>query len=189
MAASPISFGSMSAGDEILRSAEIGVHGALAVRRHHDVAARGRRTVGSGRRIEGDLERADVVAEDRAEIVVAHLADEGRARAEARDAGDGVGGRAAGAFGRRTHGLVDRLRAILVDQRHAALLHVLLDQEIVLGAGNDIDDGIADSENVVAGRGHSLVPLRLERRRTIAMRGTGGKSIACMRGDARSARR
>ena len=46
--------------------------------------------------------------------------------AEARDADDGVGGRAAGVLDRRAHRVVDRLRARLVDQRHAALVHLLL---------------------------------------------------------------
>ena len=51
---------------------------------------------------------------------------------------------------RRAHRVVDRLRARLVDQRHAALVHALRDEEVVLGAGDHIDDGVADAENVVA---------------------------------------
>ena len=46
------------------------------------------------------------------------------------------------------------MRAGLVDQHHAALAHALGEQKIVLGAGNHVDDGIADTENVVAGCGH-----------------------------------
>ena len=61
-------------------------------------------------------------------------------------------------FDRRTHGVVDRLGARLVDQGHAALVHVLLDEEIVVGARDDVDDGIADAENVVARRG-AMDPL------------------------------
>ena len=141
---------------QILRGAEIGVHGALAVGRHQDVAARGRRPVGRGRRIELDAGRADVVREGAAELVVLDLADEGAAPAEARDADDRVGGRAARNLHRRSHRVVDRLRARLVDQRHAALGHALLDQEIVVGAREHIDDGVADAENVVAKRGHGV---------------------------------
>ena len=96
-------------GMQVLRGAEKGVHGALAVRRHHHVAARGRRAVGGRRRVEGDAGGADVVGEGAAELVVLDLADEGRARAEARDADDGVGGRAAGNLHRRAHRVVDRL--------------------------------------------------------------------------------
>ena len=46
------------------------------------------------------------------------------------------------------------LRARLVDQRHAALVHLLLDEEIVLGVGDHVDDGVADAENVVLEVGH-----------------------------------
>ena len=58
---------------------------------------------------------------------------------------------------RRAHRLVDRLGARLVDQRHAALVHALLDEEIVLGAGDHIDDGVADAENVVLQVGHGEI--------------------------------
>ena len=75
--------------------------------------------------------------------------------AQARDADDRVGGRAAGNLHRRAHGLVDRFRALLVDQRHAALGHALLGQEIVVGAREHIDDGVADAEDIVAKRGHA----------------------------------
>src|SRR6185312_2054231 len=81
---------------EVLRRAEKGVHGALAVRRHHDVAARGRRTAATGGSIEGDAGGPNIVDENAAKLVVADFADEGRAGAETGDADDGVGGRAAG---------------------------------------------------------------------------------------------
>ena len=35
-----------------------------------------------------------------------------------------------------------------------ALAHVVRGEEIILGAGDDIDNGIAETENVVAGGGH-----------------------------------
>ena len=92
-----------------------------------------------------------------AERVVLHLADEGRARAEARDARDGIRRRAAGNLGRRPHRGIDRLRARLVDQRHRALVHAVLDEEIVLGAGDHVDDGVADAEDIVGGR-HRRAP-------------------------------
>ena len=133
---------------QVLRGAEIGVHGALAVRRHQHVAARRRGAVRRRRRVEGDAGGADVVPEHAAEFVVAHLADEGRARAEARHPDDGVRRRAARDLDRRSHGVVDRRRARLVDQRHAALVHALLDQEVVVGAREHIDDGVADAEHV-----------------------------------------
>ena len=94
--------------------------------------------------------------EHAAKLIILDLADESRARAEARDADDGVGGRAAGNLHRRPHRVVDRLRPRLVDQLHAALVHVLLDQEIVLGARKHVDNGVADAENVEAGGGHGI---------------------------------
>ena len=89
-----------------------------------------------------------------AEQVVLDLADEGCARPEARQADNGVGGRAAGHLDRRAHGLIDRLGAGGVDQRHPALAHALPEQEILFGAGNDIDDRIADAEHVVTRHCH-----------------------------------
>ena len=148
-------------GFQALRGAEIGVHGALAVRRHHDVTARGRRTVARRLGAEGNAGRTDIVREGAAEFVVLHLADEGRARSEARHADDGVGGRAARAFHRRAHRLVDLLRTRLVDQRHGAFVHALSHQKIVLGAGDHVDNGVADADDVVAGgSSHAFTSLQ-----------------------------
>src|SRR5262249_60586940 len=129
---------------QILRGAEIGVHGALAVRRDEDVAARGGRPVERRRRVEGDASRADVVGEHLPERVVAHLADEARARAEAGDAVDRVRGRTARRLDRRSPSLVDVLRTLLVYQRHGTFVHALTNEEVILGAGDHVDDGIAD---------------------------------------------
>src|SRR5664280_1767506 len=76
--------------------------------------------------------------------------------AEARHADDGVGGRTARAFHRRPHRLINFLGARLVDQRHGAFVHAVRDQEIVLGAGDHVNDGVADADYVVAGGGHAL---------------------------------
>jgi hypothetical protein len=35
-------------------------------------------------------------------------------------------------------------------------VHAVRDQEIVLGAGDHVNDGIADADYVVAGGGHAL---------------------------------
>ena len=116
---------SISAGRQLLRRAEIGVHGALAVRRHQDVGAAGRGTVGRGPGLERDAGGADVVGVETADLVVPDLADIGGAGAEIGEADDGVGRRAAGHLGRRAHVAVDRSGARLVDQRHAALGHAV----------------------------------------------------------------
>ena len=97
-----------------------------------------------------------------AEHIVLDLADEGGAAAERSDADDGIGGRSAGAFRRRPHGVIDRRGARLIDQRHAAFVHALRGQKIVLGAGDDVDNGVADAENVVAGSGHKLPRIMRE---------------------------
>jgi hypothetical protein len=94
------------------------------------------------------------VGEGRAQLVVLDLADEGGAGAESGDADNGIGGRTAGNLDRRTHGVIDLRGARLVDQRHAALAHVVRDEKCVIGAGDDVDNGIAEAENVVANGGH-----------------------------------
>ena len=81
----------MSDGREVLRGAEIGVHGALAVRRHQDVGAAGGGAIRCRLGLEGDAGGADVVGVEGADLVGLDLADEGGAGAEAGDADDGVG--------------------------------------------------------------------------------------------------
>ena len=82
-------------GMQILRGAQERVHGALAVRRDQNEAARSRRAVGGRRCLEGDAGRANVMREHTAKLVVLDLAHERRPRAEARDPDRGIGGRAA----------------------------------------------------------------------------------------------
>src|SRR5262249_51045233 len=111
-------------------------------------------TVGSGRRRERDAGGADVVGEDAAELVVLDLADEGRAGAEAGHPDGRVGGRTARDLHRRTHRVVDHVRALLVDKLHASLAHALADQEIIFRLRQHVDDCIADAENIETGCGH-----------------------------------
>ena len=92
---------------QILRRAEKRVHGALAVRRYEDVAARSRRTVGGRRRGEGNARGADIVGKSLAEAVVLDLADEGCARTETGNADNGIRRGTAGHFHRRTHRVID----------------------------------------------------------------------------------
>src|SRR6476646_7318121 len=142
---------------QVLRGPQVCVHGSLAVRRHHDVAARCRRTATCRTGVEGDIGGADIVSEDAAEIIVLDLADKGRLRAEARDADDGVCRRPTRTFHCRAHCGVDCLRARLIDQSHRTLVHALRDQEIVLGAGDDVNDSVADTKYIVAGCGHCVI--------------------------------
>ena len=136
---------------QILRGAEKRVHGALAVRRHQHIAAPGRRAAGRWRGSERYAGGADIVAERAAELIVLDLADKGRSPPRHDKPDNGIGRRAAGDLDRRAHGVIDRLGTRLVDQRHRAFVHALLEQKIFFGAGDHIDNRIADAENVVTG--------------------------------------
>ena len=94
-----------------------------------------------------------------ADLVVLDLADIGRARAEIGDADNGVGRRAAGHFGRRPHVGVDRGRARLVDQRHAALGHAVAGEKTLVGLHQHVENRIADPENVVFCVSHLTCPV------------------------------
>ena len=100
-----------------------------------------------------------------AESVVLDLADESGTRSEGGEANDGIGRRATGHFQGRAHGVIDRLRTRLVDQRHRAFVHALLEQKIFFGAGDDIDDRIADAENVETSSWHDEKTLFGENQR------------------------
>ena len=145
---------------EVLRRAEIGVHGALAIRRHQDEAARRGRPVIRGRGGVGDAGGADVMGEDAAQLVVAHLADEARAAAQRGDADHGVGGRTAGNLHAGAHVAIDRPGARLVDERHAALRHGVPVEKGFLGTGDHVDDGIAEADHIELLGGHGSAFLR-----------------------------
>src|SRR5262245_4094860 len=139
---------------QILGGTEISVHRALAVGRDQYVAACCRWTGRGGRCRKRDAGRADVVGKDATELVVLHLADEGRARTEACHAYDGIRRRAAGNLHRRTHGIVEFRGLALIDQLHGALAHVVLGEKRVMRARNHIDNRIADTKDVETHRGH-----------------------------------
>ncbi len=136
-------------GRQVLRRAEIGIHGALAVRRHQNVGAAGGGAAGRRPGFEGDASGADVVGVEPADLVVLDLADIGGSRAEIGDADNGVGGRSARHFGRRAHVAIDRGRAGLVDQRHAAFGHAVAVQKSLVGLHQHIENRITDPENVI----------------------------------------
>src|SRR5581483_7368948 len=97
------------------------------------------------------------------ERVVLHLADESGARPETREACRRIRSRSSGNLHGRAHGLIDRFRAWLVDQRHRAFLHLVRDEKIVVGARDYVDNGVADSKNIDAGIGHELLSADAER--------------------------
>ena len=141
-------------GAEIGAGSEIGVHRPLPVRGHQDQAAR--RTGAAGRRggVEAHPDRRDVVAVDIPEKIVAHLADIGAGAAERGKAGHRVARRPARALDRRPHHRIERLGARGVDQRHRPFDERLFRQKCVIGMGDDVDNGIADADDVNSGLGH-----------------------------------
>src|SRR5262249_3862374 len=141
----------------MLRRAQIGVHRPLAVGRHQDVTAPGRGTVGRKRRGKRHLGGPNIVRKGAAEPVVLHLAEENRARAEARDADDRVGGGPAGYLDGGAHRCVDRLGAGFIDQLHAAFVHAVADEEIFFGARDHVHDGVADADDIVARGAHGIL--------------------------------
>ena len=92
--------------------------------------------------------RADVVGERRAERIALDLADIGRGHAERGDADDRVGGRPAGNHPRIDSGGVKRFGAILVDEVHRALQHLLGAEIVVVGVSEKIDQRIAQPQNL-----------------------------------------
>jgi hypothetical protein len=102
-----------------------------------------------------DAGRLHVVAVEFAEDVVGDLSDEGRPAAEGGDAGGRIAGRPAGGLDRRAHVVVEPVGLGRVDQPHRAFGEALAHQEILLRAGDDVDNGIADAEDVVSEVGHS----------------------------------
>src|SRR4029453_18465529 len=95
-----------------------------------------------------DTERADVVAEDAAELVGRDAPDEASSRAEGGKTGNGIGDRSARAFGRGPHRGVEADRLLGIDQAHRALGEVVLAQEPFVAARDDVDDGVADADHV-----------------------------------------
>ena len=128
--------------------AEIGRHGALGIRRHHDQAARGGRAIGRGRRVEGDPDRPDIMAEHFAQAVVAHPADEGRRAAEAGKPRHRVRRRTAGGFDAGLHLAVETVRLGIVDQGHGPFHQAGAVEEGLIRRGQNIDNGIANPQDI-----------------------------------------
>ena len=136
--------------------AEEGVHRPLAIGSDEDQAARGWRlafTRGGG---EIDPAGADVVAEDLAQLVAGDLADERAACAQRRHPGERVRRRSARDFLGRTHRVVQHLGLVGIDQRHPAAVEPKLFDQRFVARRHDIDDGVADGDDVERGFGHEV---------------------------------
>ncbi len=84
----------------------------------------------------------------RAELVVAHLADERGASTQGRNPGRGVGGGATRCLQRGAHVAVDRRGLRRVHQLHRGLRQPVGRQEGVIFMREDVDDGVAQSDDV-----------------------------------------
>ena len=142
-------------GVELVRGAAEGVHRPLRVGSDQDQAAAGRLAAALGRGQELDAERADVVAEDLAELVVGDLADEAGAPAQRRDPRHRVRRRAAAGLPRLAHLRVEPGRAVGVEHLHRALDQTLLRQERIVGGGDHVHHRIADRQHVQARLSHA----------------------------------
>jgi hypothetical protein len=97
--------------------------------------------------------------EHMAKQIVSHFAEIGCTPAETGNTRGGVACTSAGGFDRRTHALVEKRRAIGIDQVHGVLDDTVLDDEIIISAGNDIDNGVAYAKHVKAGHENSGIGL------------------------------
>ncbi len=147
---------------EVLAGSEKGVHRALAVGRHENEAARGRRAFGRGRREEVDAGGADILREEAAEGVGLHLADKGAGAAKRGHADERVGRRSAGDRRGLAHRAGEGFRRPFLRQGHRTLGQAMGGDERVGRLGDDVDDGIAQAENVVAALGHRTLSVKLE---------------------------
>ena len=134
------------------RGAEKRVHRALRIGRHDDDAAAGRDALGHRARAERHTDREQVVSEHPAQLVVADLADVGRTTAETGHATHRVGCRATAHLDGRPERPVQLDGAVGADQRHRALQQVVGAEELVARVGDDVDECVADPDDVIRRR-------------------------------------
>ena len=114
--------------------------------------------------LEGDADGAEVVAEHLAQARRPHLADVGGAAAEAGDAGHRVGRRAAGQL---DAGAAWRRRATSARSASMSVIEPLTSacgvEEGVVVMGDDVDQGVADADDVEVVHGATLSDGRAPR--------------------------
>ena len=140
-------------GRQELRCAQKRVHRALPVGRHEDQAARGGRLTAAHRGGKGNPGGADIVGKHFAQLIIGDLADKGARRSQRGHPGQCVGRRSARNFARRTHRGIKIMRARFIDQRHPALGQIEPGNIVVMRRGHDIDNRIADRDDIVTGGG------------------------------------
>ncbi len=107
----------------------------------------------SGRGFEMDALSADVMGEYLAELILGNLAEIGGLATEIGDAGGRIAGAAAGGLHRGAHHTVKPLGTLRIDQVHGALGDGVVDQELVVAARNNVDDRIADRQDIELAHG------------------------------------
>ncbi len=142
---------------EIHAGAEIGVHRAFAILGDENHRTGGRRKRAFRFGFEINALRADVVLEDFSELIFGHLAKISGLAAEIRHACGGVTRTSAGCLQSRSHQRIKQFGPLRVDEVHRTLGNGIVVQELIIAAGNDVDDGIADSQYVEFRHG----PIRL----------------------------
>ena len=93
------------------------------------------------------------MGKDRAQLVIAHPADEAGPAPQLGDAGQGVGGGAAGGFQARADAGVEPLGLGFIHQGHGALGQAVVIEDVVLGLDQHINNGVADADDIEAGPG------------------------------------
>ena len=88
------------------------------------------------------------MGENRAKLVVLDLADIGRLATQMGNARNRVGRRSTADFLGGADPAVKINRALHVDQLHDAFADARLGQKCIIGAGQHIDHGVADSDNL-----------------------------------------
>ena len=95
---------------------------------------------------------------DFAELIIGDLPDKATSAAKGGHAGNGVCRRPAADFMSGAHFRVEGVCARGIDQLHSAFGQAFGDDEIVFGGGDDINNGIADGNNIQLGIGHRKSP-------------------------------
>ena len=128
--------------------AEIGVHRPCCIIRNENDRGCGRRTIGLRGGAETDTGSADVTDKGVPELVIMHPAGKSGTSAKSGDTNGRVRRRAAGDLARRPDGGIKRRGLVGIDEIHHSLADIVRRQEGVVAAGKNVDNGIADGQNV-----------------------------------------
>ena len=95
-----------------------------------------------------NAQRTHVVGENLAQLVVRNLPDKSGAQPHRRRAGHAVGGRTAANFPRAAHRAIQIGGLVWGQQPHRAFFESLLFKEAIVAGRDDVDDGIANRDQV-----------------------------------------